>query len=145
MERLIIRGTTRNPKTEAGEVLLLLAQTLHKTDKPTLQRRLIEYWKRYQSFLSERTIHPDGSWSWTHENLRQASLSFRRLFPYLFTYEKDSNIPKTTNSLEGFFSNVKKITRIHTGLSRSQKERVLRSIFLAGTIAPKKKRKQKKV
>jgi hypothetical protein len=39
MERLVIKGTTRNPKLEAGAVLLALVRNLHDTDSNTFQRR----------------------------------------------------------------------------------------------------------
>ncbi len=69
MERIVTRGTTLTPKTKAGEILLLLAHSLHKTKKNDFNRRLDEYFRRYKTFLNERTIHPDGTWSWTHEDL----------------------------------------------------------------------------
>jgi hypothetical protein len=144
MERLIIRGTTRNPKTEAGAVLLALAKSLHTTDRRTFQRRFLLFWQKYHSFLNEKTIHPDGSWSYAHENLRRASLSVRRLLPFLFTFEKDSNIPRNTNSIEGFFSHVRDLMRTHRGLSKKNQQRVLHSIFLASTTAPEEKKNSPK-
>jgi len=142
MERLILRGTTRNPKTEAGEVLLALSKSLHTTDRRTFQRRFLLYWQKYYLFLNEKTIHPDGSWSYAHENLRRAVYSIRTLLPFLFTFEKDSHIPKNTNSIEGFFSHVRDQMRAHRGLSKKNQQRILHSIFLASTTAPEKKEKQ---
>jgi hypothetical protein len=144
MERLIIRGTTRNPKTEAGEVLLALGKGLHTTTKETFTRRFLLYWKKYYSFLNERTTHPDGSWSYAHENLRRAAFSVRRLLPYLFTFEKDLNIPKNTNSIEGFFSHMRDLMRAHRGLSKKNQQRVLHTIFLASTTAPGRKKNSPK-
>jgi hypothetical protein len=139
MERIVTRGTTRNPKTEAGEVLLALIRTLHKTTKKTFSRRLDLYIKKYRDFLNEKTISPlNNDWYWTHENLRRASLSLMSHRKYLFTYTKNKNIPKTTNSLEGCFSHVKDILDVHRGLSRKQKEKIMNTIFLASTIAPDK-------
>ncbi len=141
MERIVIRGTTRRPELEAGAVLLALAKSLHDTDGYTFEKRLYQYIERYRDFLNEKTLHPQsGERSWTHENLRQAVHSLRTFKQYLFTFETDKQIPKTTNSLEGHFSHVRDIVEIHRGLSREQKERVLHSIFLAGSIAPKKKK-----
>jgi len=59
-----------------------------------------------------------------------------RFLPYLFTFEQDKNIPKTSNCLEGHFSHIRDIVGVHRGLSRSHLEKVLNSIFLASTIAP---------
>lgn len=141
MERLVIQGTTKKPELEAGVVLLALAQNLHDTDSQTFNRRLKQYIEKYRDFLNEKTVHPvSGDTSWTHENLRKAVHSLMRFQPFLFTYEKDYRIPKTTNSLEGHFRHIEDIVNVHCGLSRSQKERVLHSIFLAGSIAPSKKK-----
>lgn len=141
MERLVIKGTTRKPELEAGAVLLALAKSLHETDGLTFEKRLYQYIDRYRDFLNEKTMHPiSGQWSWTHENLRQAVNSLRHFKQYLFTFELDRRIPKTTNSLEGHFSHIRDIVEIHRGLSRTHKEKVLSSIFQAGSIAPKKKK-----
>ena len=137
MERLVIKGTTRKPDLEAGIVLLALTRTLYETDSVTFDRRLRQYIDKYRTFLNEKTTHPtSGEWSWTHENLRQAVHSLLRLQKHLFTFEQDKRIPKTTNSLEGHFRHVRDILGVHCGLARPHKEKVLSSIFLAGTIAP---------
>ncbi|MEK7535661.1 MAG: hypothetical protein AAB590_01440 [Patescibacteria group bacterium] len=141
MERIVIRGTTRKPELAAGRILLALAKSLHDTYGLVFERRLIWYFEKYQSFLDERTIHPtSGERSYTHENLRQAAYSLKTFKQFLFTFELDRRIPKTTNSLEGHFSHIRDIVEIHRGLSREQKEKVLHSIFLADSIAPKKKK-----
>ena len=141
MERIVISGTTRKPIMEAGKALLALARLLHKTDGETFKHYLREYLNKYQVFLNEKTVNPlTGESFFTHEPLRRAVLSLVRFLPYLFTYEKNKNIPGTTNSLEGHFSHVKDIVGVHRGLSRPQMQKVLHSIFLASTIAPTKKR-----
>lgn len=142
MERLVIQGTTKRPELEAGMVLLALVKTLHETTHFIFSRRLKQYIEKYRDFLNEKTIHPfSGEMSWTHEKLRQAVHSLLRFQQYLFTFEQDSRITKTTNSLEGYFRHVKDVVDIHCGLTRSQKERVLHSIFLASSIAPTQKKR----
>ncbi len=140
MERIVIRGTTLKPKTEAGQVLLALVRTLfdEHTQKETFVRRLQGYWHKYQGFLNERTTAPiSGETFWTHEELRKSVLSLQRLSPYLFTFEKDSHIPKTTNALEGQFSHIKDLIRIHRGASNAHKQKIIATILLASTIALK--------
>jgi len=141
MKRLVIRGTTHHPKLEAGQVLLALIKTLHKTDKETFRRRFIHYHLKYTSFLNQKTInHETGLMDYTHRELRKASLSLTVFIPHLFTYEKDRSVPNTSNSLEGHFSHIKDIIGIHRGLSKPLKEKVLSSILLASSIAPNKKK-----
>ncbi len=140
MERIVIRGTTLKPKTEAGQVLLALVRTLFddRTTKEVFVRRLQGYWQKYQNFLNERTTAPiSGETFWTHEELRKSALTLQRLTPYLFTFEKDRSIPKTTNALEGQFSHLKEIVAVHRGLPRIHKEKMIHTILLKSTIAPK--------
>ena len=140
MERIVIRGTTRHPKTEAGVALLALVRTLFDThaNKHVFYRRLQAYWHHYQLFLNERTIAPiSGESFWTHEELRKAVMSLQRLSPYLFTYQRDARISKTTNALEGQFSHLKEVLAIHRGVSRGHKEKMIHTILLESTIAPK--------
>ena len=58
MERLVVRGTTKNPKTEAGEVLLALVRTLHNTNSHVFNTRLKMYIEKYNTFLNEKTTNP---------------------------------------------------------------------------------------
>lgn len=137
MERIVIKGTTRHPKLEAGVVLLALVRNLHDTDSKTFQRRITQYIEKYRDFLNEKTLNPEtGEHYWTHRELRTSMFSLMRLQKYLFAFEYDRKIPKTTNSLEGHFRHINEIVAVHCGLSRDQKERILHTILLAGTIAP---------
>ena len=141
MERIVVRGTTRNPQTEAGQVLLALVRTLHQhTNSHLFHIRLNAYVERYRDFLNEKTTHPlSGNQSWTHEDLRQAVRCLLRHEKHLFTYEHDKQIPKTTNSLEGHFRHTKKLLHVHHGTSRRNTQRMLHSILLASTASPTKK------
>lgn len=141
MERIVIKGTTRNPQTEAGKVLLALVRTLKYTDEAIFRKRLIAFVGKYREFLNEKTIHPlSGEKSFTHEGVRYALNSLVRFVPHLFTFKKDKRISRTTNSLEGHFSHINRVTSVHRGLSRSQKEKVLYSICLASSVAPSEKK-----
>lgn len=139
MERLVTRGTTKNPQTEAGVVLLALVRTLHTTDSKTFNSRFNAYVEKYRDFLNEKTTNPlTGEQYWTHKELRSAVMSILHYRKYLFTFERNKKIPKTTNSLEGHFSHINEIVAVHRGLSRPQKQKILNTILLASTIAPTK-------
>jgi hypothetical protein len=137
MERIVTRGTTKNPQTEAGQVLLALVQTLHNTTKKTFTKRLQKYFAMYGTLLDEMTTNPiTGERYRTHKRLRSAAMSLLNLMPWLFAYSANTHIAKTTNSLEGRFSHINEVLAIHRGLSKQQKKNVIRSILLASTIAP---------
>ncbi len=140
MERIVIEGTTRKPILEAGKGLLALVRSLHqKISGETFKYYLKKYLEKYQSFLNEKTINQEtGESFFTHEPLRKAALSLVRFLPYLFTFETNKNISRTTNSLEGHFSHIRDVVGVHRGLRRPHMEKVLHSIFLASSIAPTK-------
>lgn len=139
MERLVIVGTTRNPQLEAGQALLALVRGLYNLNGESFRSYLKMYIEKYRDFLNEKTTNPfTGETFFTHEPLRKAALSLVRFEPFLFTYEKHKDIPRTSNSIEGHFSHMRDVVEIHRGLERKQKEKVLHSILLASTIAPTK-------
>lgn len=141
MERIVVNGTTRNPELEAGKALLAIIKTLHYTDGETFKNYVKKYLEKYQNFINEKSENPlTGKTSLTHEPLYKATMSLWRFLPFLFTFEKDKNISRTSNTLEGHFSHIRDIVGVHRGLSRSQLEKVLNSIFLASTIAPTKRK-----
>lgn len=146
VERLVVKGTTRNPQTEAGQVLLALAKTLHTTNSHLFITRLNLYIGKYSSFLNEKTYNQEtGRKEWTHRPLRQAVTSLLNWKKYLFTYEHHENIPKTTNSLEGYFSHLKAITKLHRGANKTHTKKIIHSILLASTIAPSDKIKKETI
>ena len=54
--------------------------------------------------------------------------SLRRNLPYLFTYKNHPNlgIANTTNSLDGgVFTQLKKLTKLHQGMNRSLKTKLI--------------------
>src|SRR5690606_38760647 len=95
------------------------------------------YTKHYQEFLNEKTVHPiSKKWHYTHKRLRSAVKSLHTNLDHLFTYEKypHKKIPRTTNSLESHFSHIKTITKVHRGLKRETKEKVVETILLNSSI-----------
>lgn len=145
MERIVVRGTTRNPKLLAAQVLLALVRTLHDPlmTESLFRQRLIQYKDTYWIFLNEKTVSSTTGESWyVHEELRRSFFSVMNLFPYLFTYKSNPRIPRTTNSLEGHFRHVKDILSIHCGTTRLTAQKILTSILSASTIAPETKQKK---
>lgn len=139
LKRMVERGTTKNPQTEPGKVLYAMVQDLPTISKQLFTERLQKFYARYHVFLNEKTVHPDGSSSYTHQGVRSGFRALQYWYNYMFTFHTDNNIPTTTNSCDGHFSHVKDVLRIHRGLSKAMKQKVIDAIFLEGTIAPKGK------
>jgi hypothetical protein len=135
MERIIIRGTTKFPVLEAGKVLLAIASTLHTTNKDELRSRIIKYKEMYWTFLNEKAISLTTGIPWfVHRELLMAFKSLYSLFPYLFTYEQDKRISKTSNSIEGHFHHINVRVSVHHGLSLQRKQKLITAILLNSSV-----------
>lgn len=127
----ITRYLTRNPQLEPGIELKFIMDNLGFYDQATFIGLLEEWELRHSYFLKERTFHPGGSWSYTHGRLRSAIRSMKRMSSLLFTYQKYTFfIPKTTNTLEGFFTHLKIRVKAHRGISLKRKQKVIELILL---------------
>lgn len=139
LKQMVIRNISLKPQTEAGQVLLALIKELPFMREDVFTNRVKQFHSKYADFLLERTIHPSGEWSYTHEGVLMAYRSVTYWFNYLFTYRSNKHIPSTSNTCEGHFSHIKDVLRIHRGLSKDMKEKIIKAIFLESTISPKNK------
>jgi len=126
--KIVTRYLTTRPNLEAGRELRTAALTLSKSTEAEFMRLLEEWHIRWSGFLKEKTIDPETKrWRYTHRRLRSACFSLKRNMPYLFTFERypELNIPNTTNCLEGTFSHTKTAMRIHRGLKKKRKRKLI--------------------
>ncbi len=129
---ILKRYLTSKPKLGAGQELLALGKTLPFITEKDFKILLDEWYERWGDFLKEKTFREDGKhWQYTHKRIRSAYRSLKSNVPYLFTFRKypEFRIPNTTNSLDGFFSHMKKLLRVHTGLSEERRNRVVFEIL----------------
>ncbi len=128
----IKRYLTSRPKLQAGIELRAISLALTKLDEKTFGRELDEWHDKWQNFLKERTYSEDQKhWQYTHRRIRSAYRSLKTNLPYLFTYQKypELHIPNTTNSLDGSFSHLKDLLRLHRGLKRQRRWRVIQEVL----------------
>ena len=128
----ITRYLTKKPKLEAGKELRKITLLLTKSNKKEFTILLNNWFEKWKEFLKEKTINSDtGKWFYTHKRLRSAYRSLKTNLPCLFTYQKypKLNIPNTTNSLDGSFSHFKSLLRIHRGLKRERRYKVICEIL----------------
>ena len=143
--QIVKRYVTENPKLIAGHELLELLQALTLTNENIFKYRLSVYIDRNRNFLNEKTFDiATGQSPFTHRRLRSALRSLEHNIQYLFTYQKypKLNIPNTTNTLESHFSHIKDIVRIHRGLKKIIKQKMIHAILLNSSIVLKPKRKE---
>lgn len=129
---ILKRYLTSRPKLEAGQELRAIGKTLPFISGKDFGQLLDEWHEKWKKFLKERTFENDGQrWHYTHKRIRSAYRSLMTNLPYLFTFQKypELSIPNTTNCLDGFFSQMKKLLRIHSGLSEERRNKVVFEIL----------------
>jgi len=124
-KRIIQRYITKNPKLQASKDLQKIMNRLTSTNETIFIKKLDAWYETYKDFLAEKTLNDlTGKENFTHAKLVSAYRSLRTNLPYLFTYKKHKHlhIHNTTNSLDGgVFSAMKMLIKIHRGLSKSLK------------------------
>jgi hypothetical protein len=135
-KKIVRKYVRKNPTSHAGRELLEVVSTLGFTNEKVFKHRLSLFIEKHRSILNE-TIQNSNTKVYTRPKLRSAVASLVRNIPYLFTYEKhpDLFIPKTTNTLEGHYSHIKDVVRIHRGLSVPLKQNMIHAILLNSSIA----------
>ncbi len=130
--QIITRYLTRRPKLEAGKELRLLSLYLVKSNKKEFTEQLLLWYEKWKEFLKEKTIGLETKrWYFTHKRLRSAYRSLKTNLPYLFTYQEYPalNISNTTNSLDGSFSHLKTLLRIHRGQNIKNRKKLIDEIL----------------
>lgn len=140
MMKTVMRYLTRHPILQAGKELRDIVMTLPRTRKDSFENALQMWHRRWKTFLKETTTDPfTGHWYYTHRRIRGAYRAVRLALPYLFTWEQfpTLNIPKTTNTLDGSFSQLKQKVFVHRGLNIATQKKMIETIL---SQAKKKKR-----
>lgn len=123
-QQMCQRLLTKKPKTEAGRNLLELANLLNEvrnhTEKEIWLRWLERFEERFGELIKERT-YSEGSWWYTHKNLRRAFRTLKKSTDNLFLYLNNKDLVKDTNGVESEFSHLKEKLGRHRGLKRERK------------------------
>jgi hypothetical protein len=130
--QIVGRYLTMRPKAQAGQELKTLNGLLTKIDEKLFTDSLSNWHEKWRGFLSERTYAPDRKhWWYTHKRLRAAYRSLTANLPYLFSCQRypELHIPNTNNSLEGYFSKLKRLLNNHSGLKRWRRYRLMEAIL----------------
>ncbi|WP_420230709.1 IS256 family transposase, variant Zn-binding type [Psychrobacter sp. ER1] len=122
--QIVTRYLTRRPKNIASIELRGLTLNLTGLDKADFIKRLDHWYLTHEDYLNECSINTDTGRTWyTHRRLRSAYRSLRTNSDWLFTYQEyeQLDIPNTTNTLEGLFSELKRQLHSHHGLNENRR------------------------
>ena len=121
---------TQDPDIEASKALLDLVNNITKMDKESFIGAFEEWNEKYQDVLNER-VHDRRIKKKTppfmRPRLRSAYFSVKRNMPLLWTFydHPETGLPNTNNALEGLFSDLKTKVRVHSGISREHRKKLL--------------------
>ena len=138
---IINRYLTRRPILEAGKELRQIGLQLTISTEIEFTKLLDNWHIKWQEFLKEKTINPfTDKWHYTHKRIRSAHRSLKTNLPYLFTYQKYSelNIPNTCNSLDGSNTTLKNLIRIHRGINQQNRYKMICQILKNSGFHPPK-------
>lgn len=131
--RTVTKYLTRRPKTEAAQDLRALTLSLKNVDEMTFMNLLTVWHEQWRLFLDEKSQapHTKRGWQYTHRRVRAAYRSLKTNCARLFTYERypELVIPKTTNTLDGMFSQIKNRLAVHRGLRRDRRYKLISEIL----------------
>lgn len=126
--QMVTRYLSRRPKLEASRELRQLALTLSTTDRQTFTGQLQAWGREWKTFLEEKQKNLlTRRWRFVHRRLRSAYCSLKNNLPYLFACLDfpELKIPNTTNSCDGSFAHWKQKVKIHRGLSRKRRKKMI--------------------
>ena len=127
---IVRRYLAEDPDLEAARDLLDLVNSITIMDKEDFISAFDEWHTKYKNVLNER-VHDKRikrkTPPYMRPRLRSAYLSVRKHMPWLWTFYdyKDRIIPNTNNGLEGIFSDIKSKVRVHSGISKENRKKLI--------------------
>jgi hypothetical protein len=127
---IIRRYLTDTPKTECGQAIKRLVVDLKTMPEKIFLQKLLDIRDRFADFLKEKNANTQ----FKHRTIRSAIRSLITHAPYLFAHQNYPalNIPTTSNSCEGSFAHWKAKIKIHRGLRKDRRTKMI-AFLLAKT------------
>ena len=121
---------TQEPDLDASRELLELVNSITRMDKESFIGAFNEWYEKHKDVVNER-VHDKRikrkTPPYMRPRLRSAYLSVKRNMPLLWTFYDNPNIglPNTNNGLEGIFSDIKTKLRVHSGISKDHRKKLI--------------------
>jgi hypothetical protein len=130
--KTVTKYITRRPETLAGQELRRIMLHLPRSNEKEFTKLLVDWRHQRNEIITDKTyVTGTKYWYYTYKKVRGAYMSLERNLPYLFTYQKypELNIPNTTNSLDGSFTHLKDKIKIHHGLRKDRRYKMIQEIL----------------
>lgn len=124
------RYLTQEPELDASCELLNLVKSITQMDKESFIGAFNEWGEKYKDVLNER-VHDKRlkrhTLPYMRPRLRSAYLSLKRNMTLLWTFYDypEAGLPNTNNGIEGLFSDIKGKLRVHRGISKDNRKKLL--------------------
>jgi len=131
-KQIVRRYLTLNPILKPNIELRKIVNVLHMTDKNSFSLWLNKWYEKNKNFLNEKSINLKWKTYFIHKKTRSAYFSLKKHLKYLFIYQDylwKLEIPNTTNSLESYFWHIKDKIRLHRGLKKKRKIKLIISLL----------------
>lgn len=119
---------TQEPELDASRDLLELVCNIKIMDKVGFLKAFMEWHEKYKDIMNEhiRRIKRKTP-PYMRPRLRSAYLSVKRNMPILWTIQDYPNLglPNTNNGLEEIFSDIKSKLRVHSGIGRELRKKII--------------------
>lgn len=127
---IVRRYLADEPELEASRDLLELVCSITEMDKESFVGSFNELYGKHKAVLDERVRDnriKRKTPPYMRPRLRGAYLSVKRNMPWLWTFYdyKDRVIPNTNNGLEGIFSDIKSKVRVHSGIRKENRKKLI--------------------
>ena len=127
---IVRRYLTQEPELDASRELLELVNQITKTDKESFVGMFEEWYERNKDVVNERSHDKrikKKTPPYMRPKLRSAYLSIKRNMPLLWTFydHPELGLPNTNNGLEGIFSDLKTKLRVHSGIKKEQRKKLI--------------------
>ena len=127
---IVRRYITQDPDIEASKALLDLTNDITRMDKESFVGALVDWYEKYKDVVNERVQDrriKRKTPPYMRPRLRSAYLSLKRNMPLLWTFydHPGTGLPNTNNGIEGMFSDIKTKVRVHSGISRDNRKKLL--------------------
>ena len=121
---------TQDPDLDASRGLLCLVNNITRMDKGSFVVAFNQWYERNKEIVNER-VHDKRLKKKTppymRPRLRSAYLSIKRNMTLLWTFydHPDIGLPNTNNGIEGIFADIKTKLRVHSGLSKENRKKLI--------------------
>ena len=121
---------TQEPDLDASRELLSLVNNITNMDKESFAGAFEEWYITYKDVLNERVQDKrikKKTPPFMRPKLRSAYLSVKRNMPLLWTFYDypETGLVNTNNGLEGIFSDIKTKLRVHSGISKEHRKKLI--------------------